>query len=380
MGAPRGAPTNVVTARIFLSAGEPSGDAHGGRLILALRARLPGLTVDALGGPGIAAAGGQVLYPMDRYTVMGFAEVGPKLWAHARLLRELGRRFATRTYDLAILIDYPAFHLRVAEAARRHGVRVLYYIAPKVWAWGARRARRLRRAVDRLAVILPFEAEYFQRQGIAAEFVGHPLLDRSPCPTRAEARGLLGLEREERVLAVFPGSRRQEVDRIWPTFRDAARRLLADGACGRALVARVPGARYPGGEGLTFPERDPLLLLAAADAALAKSGTTTLEAALCDTPLVVGYRAHPLTAFLARRLLRTRWISLVNLIAESPVVVELLQEGLTVSRLTAEAGALLDPTDGRARAQREGLARVRARLGGPGAAARVARMAEELLA
>jgi lipid-A-disaccharide synthase len=345
-----------------------------------LRQRFPDVAIDALGGPRIAEAGGRVLYPMERYTVMGFAEIVHKIPTHARLYFDLKRRFVGGEYDLAIFIDYPGFHLRMARAARRAGVKVLYYIAPQLWAWRPERAARLRAAADRLAVIFPFEASFFASLGIRADYVGHPLLDRSPWPTRAEARAGLDLGPNDRVLAVFPGSRRQEIERLWVPFRDAARALLDEGACHRALVATLAAHSYPGAGPLILTPADPLLVLAAADAVLAKSGTTTLEAALCDVPMAVAYRVHPLTELLARRLIKVRWVSPVNLIAGRPVVAELLQREVSAGRLAAAVRDLLDPDHPRTRAQRADLAEVRRRLGSAGAAERVAAIAVELLA
>src|SRR5204863_3505480 len=171
--------------RIFVSAGEPSGDLHGGGVVAALLVRFPGAVIEALGGPQIAAAGAVVRHPMERYTVLGFVEVLAKIPAHLRLLRELERQFRAGRYDLVVLIDYPGFHVRVAEAARRHGVKVLYYIAPQLWAWRPGRARRFASAVDRLAVVLPFEQRFFGELGLRSEYVGHPLVDRGGWPSRA---------------------------------------------------------------------------------------------------------------------------------------------------------------------------------------------------
>jgi lipid-A-disaccharide synthase len=369
-----------VTLRIFVSAGEPSGDLHAGGVVAALRARFPDATIDAFGGPAVAAAGGRVLFPMERYTVMGFAEIVHKIPAHAHLFFDLRRRFRRGEYDLVILVDYPGFHLRLGRAARRAGVKVLYYIAPQLWAWRPERAPRLRAAADRLAVIFPFEAPFFAGLGIEADYVGHPLLDRRPWPSRDEARVALGIAPDERVLAVFPGSRTQEIDRLWPTFRDAARTLIEEGACDRALVAAVRGEAYPDPAPLTFVADRSLTALAAADAAIAKSGTTALEAALCDVPMVVAYRVHQLTALLARRLIRVPWVSPVNLIAEREVVPELLQRDATRAEVVRLVRPLLDRDHPATRAQRDGLALVRRTLGGDGAARRVADIAGEMLA
>jgi lipid-A-disaccharide synthase len=365
--------------RIFLSAGEPSGDLHGAPLVAALRACLPDVEIEALGGGRLAAAGAAVRFPLERYSVLGFAEVLGKLPLHWRLLRQLEQEFRSGRFALVILVDYPGFNLRLAEAARRHGVKVLYYIAPKYWASGAGRTRRLARAVDRLAVILPFEPAFFARYGLSAEPVGHPLLDLPPGPPRSSARRSLGAEPEERLLALFPGSRPQEITRLWPPFRDAARRLLAEGRCERVVVATVAGGNYPEAGELQLRGGDSATILAAADAALVKSGTATLEAALAGVPMVVAYRVHWLTAWIARRLLTVPWISLVNLIAGRCVVQELVQRQASPERLAAALSPLLQPGSEAARRQREELGLLRERLGAPGAASRVAALAASLL-
>jgi lipid-A-disaccharide synthase len=364
---------------VFLSAGEPSGDLHGGEVVRELMTRLPGISIDALGGPRVAAAGAAVRYPMERYTVLGFVEILSKIPAHLRLLRLLERKFRSGAYDLALLIDYPGFNVRVAEAAHRHGVKVLYYIAPQLWAWRPERARRLAGAVDRLAAVLPFEPAFFARHGIRAEYVGHPLLDRPPPPSREAARTMLGIGSDERVLGLFPGSRPQETARLWPPFRDAAVRLLAAGAADRVVVAGTSEGHYPGAERFLLHRGAPESVFASADAALAKSGTTTLEAALADVPMVVAYRVHAMTSWLARRLITVPWISLVNLVAEAPVVDELTQRSATPERLANAVAPLLDSGNPKTRRQKDGLRLVRERLGGGGAAARVAGIAAELL-
>jgi len=361
-----------------MGAGEPSGDLHAAPVIEALRQLVPGVMIEAFGGRRMAAAGAVVRYPMERYTVLGFVEVFRKLPAHWRLLRALRREFRSGRYDLVLLVDYPGFHLRVAEAARGAGVPVLYYVAPQLWAWRPERARRFAAAVDALAVILPFEPEFFAAAGIATTFVGHPLADR-PWPTRDQARIGLGIGPGERVLGLFPGSRSQEVAALWPVFRDAARKLLDLGRCDRVIVAAARAGAYPDPGPVELVSGDPLPVFAAADAALAKSGTTTLEAAIAGVPMVVSYKVHRLTGWLARRLITVPWISLVNLVAGREVVPELVQDEVTVARLAGLAGELLDPDSPAAARQRAGLSEVRARLGGEGAARRVADLAVELL-
>jgi lipid-A-disaccharide synthase len=365
--------------RIFVSAGEPSGDLHGAGVIRALRARYPGATIEALGGPRMAAAGATIRYPIEGLAAFGLVEVVFKLRAHLRLLRSLRDDFRSGRYDLVILIDYPGFHLRVAEAARRAGTKVLYYIAPQLWAWHPGRARRFAAAVDRLAVVLPFEQQFFGNLGLRSEYVGHPLVDREPTPSREEARTRLGIVLGSRVLGIFPGSRAQEVGRLWIPFRDAALTLLSEGRCDRILVAGTAEGEYPDPGPIEILRDDPVSLFAAADAALAKSGTTTLEAALADTPMVVAYKVHPFTWFIFQRLRTVQWVSLVNLVAEREVVPEMLQHRAEPGPLADALRPLLDPADARTVAQREGLALVRRRLGAPGATTRVVALADELL-
>jgi len=365
--------------RIFVSAGEPSGDLHGAGVIQALRARHPDAVIEALGGSRMAAAGAVIRYPMEGLAAFGLVEVVTKLGAHVRLLRALRSEFRAGRYDLVILIDYPGFHVRVAEAAREAGTKVLYYIAPQLWAWRPGRARRFASAVDRLAVVLPFEQRFFGGLGLRSEYVGHPLVDRGAGPSRAAARAQLGIAPESRVLGMFPGSRSQEIHRLWVPFRDAALRLLGEGRCDRVIVAGTPGGEYPDPGPIEILRGDPTPVFAAADAALAKSGTTTLEAALADVPMVVAYKVHPLTWLMFQRLRTVEWVSLVNLVAEREVVPELLQHRAEAGPLAEALRPLLDPRDPRTLAQREGLALVRQRLGAPGATTRVVALADELL-
>ncbi|MGH7510435.1 MAG: lipid-A-disaccharide synthase [Gemmatimonadales bacterium] len=365
--------------RIFISAGEPSGDLHGAGVARAILERYPAATVEALGGPQMARAGATLRYHMEGLAAFGLVEVVTKIRAHYRLLRALQTDFRAGRYDLVILVDYPGFHLRVAEAARRTGTKVLYYIAPQLWAWRPGRARRLAAAVDRLAVVLPFEQMFFGGLGLRSEYVGHPLVDRGPWPSRAEARAALGISPESRVLGLFPGSRTQEIRRLWKPFRDAALQLLGEGSCDRVVVAGITSGAYLSPGPIEVHRGDPVPLFAAADAALAKSGTTTLEAALADTPMVVAYKVHPLTYAMFQRVRTVRWISLVNLVAGREVVPEMLQEHATAPELATAMRPLLDPDHPFTRAQRDGLALVRERLGQAGATTRVVALASELL-
>ena len=328
----------------------------------------------------MAAAGVQLLERTDELGVMGFVEVLRKIPHHFQLLREIRTRLQRGDVALVVTIDYPGFNMRVAEAARAAGVPVLYYITPQVWAWHASRLAKLARTVTKAAVILPFEEPLLRSHGIDATFVGHPLLDRAGAlPDRAEARRALGMPEEGEVLALFPGSRTQEIDRHLDDFVGAARELERRRPGLRVVVSVAPTVRldssrcpYPMAHSASFT------VLRAADAALCKSGTTTLEAAVAGCPLVVAYRTNRVTYALARRLVTVPRIGLVNVVAGHEVAPELVQDALTPVAAADALAPLLDPRRAARRRMIEELAEVRVKLGAPGAAQRVARMAAEL--
>ncbi|MFN8650935.1 MAG: hypothetical protein U0133_03400 [Gemmatimonadales bacterium] len=364
---------------ILVSAGEPSGDLHGAPVVAALRQRFPGVPIEGCGGPRMAAMGLDVQVGIDRLSAMGFLEVVRSVPRHAALLGRLRRAARSGRYRCAILIDYPGFHLRLGAVLREAGVPVLQYVAPQLWAWRPGRAPALRKAVSGLAVILPFETEFFAARGIPARFVGHPLLDRVR-PGPQAAWDALGLPPHTRVLGIFPGSRTGEIARNWPLFRDVARRMLEGGHCDAVLVAGTATGSYPDPGPIRVVVEAPEQVMAAATAVLVKSGTTTLEAALAGTPMVVAYRTSWSTYAIARRLMQVDRISLVNLVAGRDVVPEFWHRPLSASEMGDALAPLLDGSSSAAKAQREGLAGVRERLGTPGAAARVVELAEELLA
>jgi lipid-A-disaccharide synthase len=366
---------------VLIVAGEASGDLHAAGFASALRHRRSDVALIGVGGAAMEQAGVRLLERTDTLAVMGFAEVLRQIPHHYRLLKALGARLLGGNVALVVLIDYPGFNMRLARAARRTGVPVLYYITPQVWAWGANRLPELARIITRAAVILPFEAPLLRGAGIEATFVGHPLLDHAgDLPDRAGARAALGFAPDDTVLALFPGSRRQEIERHLSEFVETARLLERSIPQLRVIVSVAPGmtiepSRCP------YPQvtNQSQAVLRAADAALCKSGTVTLEAAVAGCPLVIAYRTSRLTYALARRVVRIPHIGLVNVVAGREVAPEFVQGAMRAAAMAAALAPLLRRDTPERRTMLEGLRAVRAQLGNPGAASRVAEIADTLV-
>lgn len=371
-------------------AGEASGDHHAADLVRALRRKMPGLTCFGMGGAALAAAGQEQLVDSGPLSVMGLAEVVSTLGKARAALKCLTAAMAQRRPAAVILVDYPDFNMRLARAARRQGHRVIYFISPQIWAWRSQRVRALARDVDLMLCILPFEPEFYREHQVPARFAGHPLMDQAqPGGDQQEVRSRLGLPAEGPILALLPGSRRQELRGLLPEMLEAVRRLTLHPGLAAVVLPVAPGlgrsailqAAGPAG----LPASVHLVqdvfyqAIAAADLALVASGTATLAAAVVGTPMVMGYRLNPLTWVPIRYLTNVSDAALVNLVAGHRLVPELLQDDWTAENLVREARLLLASPE-RRRQQQAGFAAVRERLGPPGAVDRAAAMITRTLA
>lgn len=367
-------------ARVMILAGEASGDAHGARVAAEIARRWPGVEMVGLGGERMQDAGVRLLAGLDQLAVMGFAEVLKRLPFFRGLERRLKGMLDDGGFDLVLPIDYPGLNLRIAEHAAKREIPVVYYIGPQVWAWRAGRAAKLSRVADRIAVILPFEPELYRTHGGRAEFVGHPLLeDESPGEPEKLAADL-GLDTTRPVFAMFPGSRQQELVRHAGPFARTALELERRVPGLQTVVSKVPFLPRSAYRSFPFPlTEDGPSLRALATAGLVKSGTSTLEAALAGMPFVVAYRAHPVTHFLARRLVRVPHIALANLVVNKRIVPEFVQREAAPGALADAIEPLLDAQSPARCSTVAGLARVRAALGPRGASSRVVDLAEHVL-
>ncbi len=360
---------------VYLVAGEASGDALGARLAAALRARDPGLRFAGIGGEMMAGQGVESLFPMRELALMGLIEVLPNIRNLARRLDQAAADIAARRPAAVVTIDSPGFTMRLAERVRPLGIPLIHYVAPQIWAWRPGRVTKIRARVDRVLCLLPFEPVIFEAAGIPADFVGHPVLESgADAGDAARFRAAHGIGPDERPLLVMPGSRRMEARRLLPVFGETLRRLAARVPGLRPVVAVSPIVAQAVRAGVVGWPGAPILVegqgpkqdaFAACAAGLIKSGTSSLEMAVAGLPHIVAYRLNPVTAWIARRLIRVPHASLVNLLAEREVAPEFLQQDAEPAAMAAALETLLtDPAA--AAAQRAGFAEVLAKLHPPG--------------
>ncbi|ATJ84192.1 lipid-A-disaccharide synthase [Halomonas beimenensis] len=350
----------MTIARVYLVAGELSGDILGAGLMRELKARHPGIEFRGIGGPRMIEAGIDSRVPLETLSVMGLVEVVRHLPELVTVRRRLRRDALAWAPDIMVGIDAPDFNLGLERQLREAGITTAHYVSPSVWAWRQGRVKGIARAVDAMLTFLPFEAAFYARHRVPVAYVGHPLADELPLVNdRLAAREALGLPGEGSLLAVLPGSRANEIRFLGATFLDAVERLCRLRAGLRVVIPAATPARRAELEALldervALRERVTLVegrsreAMVASDAVLLASGTAALEAMLCHRPMLVAYRMAPLTHWLARRLVRTEWISLPNLIARESLVPELIQEAASAEAIADRLGALLDDGEGRA--------------------------------
>ena len=356
---------------IYLIAGEQSGDAIGARLIQAIRTQRPDATFAGVGGSAMAAQGLTSLFPIRSLALMGLFEVLPKIFELKALLKQTVADIQTRRPDVLVTIDSPGFTLRVLKAVRSPGLKRAHYVAPQVWAWRENRVKHYPGLWDELLCLLPFEPAFFARHGLAARFVGHPVLESGADTGDAgRFRARHGIAADARILTVMPGSRQTEVSRLLPVLEQTIRLLhepvvpVVPLAGPVEAVVRERTASWPVRPILVADTMEKYDAFAASAAALTKSGTSTLELALAGVPMIVTYRVNPLSHQLAKRMIKIKYASIVNLLLDRPVVPELLQYESRPDRLAAELNRLLTDPDAAA-AQRAGCAEAMAMLRPP---------------
>jgi lipid-A-disaccharide synthase len=360
--------------RVMISCGEPSGDLYAGALAAEIRRQEPGADVFGFGGPRLAAAGARLIGDFQGISVTGLTEALRVLPRSFAMLRVLAAAARDQRPDVFVAIDFPDFNFRLMAAVHRLGIPVVYYVSPQLWAWRPGRMQTMRRYVDRVLVIFPFEEELYRRENVPVEFVGHPLVDlvRVRQPRAALLKGQ-GLQPDAPTVALLPGSRPNELRRIVPGIA-ASLPLIASRVPGvQFIVAAAPNLP----DALFAPLAVPIVhertddVLAAADVVITASGTATVQAALHQRPMVVVYKLSPLTYRLGKPFVHVDTYAMANLVAGKRIVAELIQDDFTPGAVAEECVRLLTDEQLRRRTEDE-LRRVRERLGGAGASARAA--------
>ena len=367
---------------VLVVAGEVSGDLHAAQVVRAAKACSPETVFWGIGGDGLRAEGVELLQHTDQMSVMGIAEVLKHYRFFKTVFKQVLAEVDRRKPEAALLVDYPGFNLRMAAALKKRGVKVYYYISPKVWAWNKKRIPKMAKVIDRLMVVFPFELEVFKDTGLQVDFVGNPLVEQIDGFLASDPKPLPW--QSERRIALLPGSRRQEIERILPTMLEAAKKLEALFP-GLSFMIATPNERIQRiVKGRVFQCRDKPSrldvicgnareLMRQAEAAIVTSGTATLETALIGTPHILVYKTSAFTYWFAKAVVKISYLGLVNIVADRPVCPELIQQEATPEALVAETAKLMDDSPER-KAMLEGYAEVRRLLGDRGAAESVVRI------
>jgi lipid-A-disaccharide synthase len=358
--------------KIFISAGDPSGDAHAARLMNSLKQLEPSLEFTGLGGPAMIAEGLNSIAKLEEISVVGFWEVAKKYFFFNELLNKCKNILKSGDIEAFIPVDYPGFNIRLAGFAKKLGIPVIYYIAPQLWAWGENRAKNLNKVVDILLTVFPFETEFFNKYGINTKFVGHPLLDSPDFENSANNE-----KRNNNLIAFLPGSRKQEIAKHMPLFNETARLLLKKKSgieIGLSVSSSIERAEYQ--KYISLEPKWQLWdnareLMRTAGAGIVKTGTSTLEAALCGMPFAMVYKTSAISYLFGKKLVNLEHISLVNILANKKVVNEYIQSEAIPEKLVEEIINICDNED-RSRGLQYEFIKIREMLGGRGASGKAA--------
>jgi lipid-A-disaccharide synthase len=376
------------TKTVMIVAGEASGDMHGASLVREMLRIDPSLNFYGIGGNRMQDAGVKLLVNAAQTAVVGLTEVISKFGTLFRIIRQVKKSLDEMKPELVILIDYPDFNLNfVAPAAKKRNIKIFYYISPQVWAWRKSRINKIKRLVDKMAVILPFEVDTYAAKGFAVDYVGHPLLDLvKPSYSRQESRKIFNLDESKTTIGLLPGSRQSEVIKLLPEMLRAAEILaqkiqnvqfilpLADTLEEKTVDDIVSGftIKVKVISGQTYDA------VSCCDLAIVASGTATLETALLGVPMIIIYKISPLSYFIGKMIVNVKNIGLANIVAGKTVVPELIQEDASGNRIAAEAMDILTDAERKQEMIKE-LAAIRSKLGNPGAARKTAHLAYDML-
>ncbi len=370
---------NNLNKNILIIAGEDSGDLHGASLINELKKIDNNLNFFGIGGDKMKAAGMHLIYHVNKMAFLGFVEVLKHLPFIRKVQKDLIEYVKEKDIKTAVLIDYPGFNLSIAKKLKKLDIKIVYYISPQIWAWGAGRIKKIRKVIDKMLVVFPFEENFYNQSGVNVEFVGHPLLERIKdynFLTKNELYQEFGLEKDKEILLILPGSRIHEVEKILPESIKAAKKIAEEFNL-QIVVACAPNIddnifktarnndEFKVVKGYTYD------LFKYSTVGIVKSGTSTLEAALFELPIVIVYKTSYLTYLIGKRLIRVDNIGMVNIVAEETVVPELIQENVTQERVYAELKKILSDKELLLSIKKK-LSRIKSKLGTIGASKRAA--------
>lgn len=359
--------------KYFILAGEPSGDLHGARLMRAVLSIQPEASFFGHGGNDMINQGLKVIQHVDSLSIMGFTEVIKHLPRMLKIMGETIQSIEIEKPNRIILIDYPGFNLRLAKNISHLNIPITYFILPQVWAWKEKRVKTIKRFIDQALCIFPFEQEWFERRGVNAHYVGHPFADRKPITQSRESYlSAFNLSPKHPVLILLPGSRQQEVNKHWPTFIEIIKIIKNRLPSCQYLVAKAPGIHLNNCPDYIHIEENSRLAITNGTAAIAASGTATLECAVEDIPLVVCYKFSPLSWMIIKNVVKVHYASMVNLILNKELVPEFLQSNMNPSTIVPALIKLLDVQSSERKTMLDGFNELRRSLGLPGVYERAA--------